>query len=427
MKKLLVFLFVSLTLSLSAQRAINTKYINGFPSTSLSIVLGSDVQYVSVYGTKTLSAPYTIGVTGTPVNGTCITLAYDGSSITTNNNAVTVFGVALSGTSDPAGVAGWTSAAQGKYIFVAVYKSVAWEVNYFRTSGSTHWIGKNDIGAIGNDTTIQSTASSGIRIKPLSITSAHIATTAAIPYSKLSLTNSLLDADVATGASIALNKLAALTVSKALVSDGSGVITPSAVTSTEMGYVAGVTSAIQTQIGTKITAGAGAIVNADINASAAIAHSKMAALTASMALVSDGSGIVIPSSTTATELGYVSGATSNLQTQISALSTGTAKLTYSSLTTNTVLTSATLKNSIVMISAGGGFTTTLPLANTVAAGTYSEFFMIGANSAKILTQGSDKIFNIYNASVTADTLTITKRGVMVYSDGNANWIVARKY
>ena len=344
MKKLLVFLFVSLTLSLSAQRAINTKYINGFPSTSLSIVLGSDVQYVSVYGTKTLSAPYTIGVTGTPVNGTCITLAYDGSSITTNNNAVTVFGVALSGTSDPAGVAGWTSAAQGKYIFVAVYKSVAWEVNYFRTSGSTHWIGKNDIGAIGNDTTIQSTASSGIRIKPLSITSAHIATTAAIPYSKLSLTNSLLDADVATGASIALNKLAALTVSKALVSDGSGVITPSAVTSTEMGYVAGVTSAIQTQIGTKITAGAGAIVNADINASAAIAHSKMAALTASMALVSDGSGIVIPSSTTATELGYVSGATSNLQTQISALSTGTAKLTYSSLTTNTVLTSATLKN-----------------------------------------------------------------------------------
>ena len=80
-----------------------------------------------------------------------------------------------------------------------------------------------------------------------------------------------------------------------------------------------------------------------------------------------------------------------------------------------------------MISAGGGFTTTLPLANTVAAGTYSEFFMIGANSAKILTQGSDKIFNIYNASVTADTLTITKRGVMVYSDGNANWIVARKY
>ena len=426
MKKLLVFLFVSLTLSLSAQRAINTKYINGFPSTSLSIVLGSDVQYVSVYGTKTLSAPYTIGVTGTPVNGTCITLAYDGSSITTNNNAVTVFGVALSGTSDPAGVAGWTSAAQGKYIFVAVYKSVAWEVNYFRTSGSTHWIGKNDIGAIGNDTTIQSTASSGIRIKPLSITSAHIATTAAIPYSKLSLTNSLLDADVATGASIALNKLAALTVSKALVSDGSGVITPSAVTSTEMGYVAGVTSAIQTQIGTKITAGAGAIVNADINASAAIALTKLAATTASKALVSDGSGNITAASVTATELSYLSGATANIQTHLNALDTSSHGLTHTSISgSGAAITS--LKENTIINSTGGGVTVTLPLASTAASGEYIEFFMVGANLSKIITAGSDKIINMYNASVTTDTLTVTKRGVMMYSDGSANWIVGLKY
>ena len=426
MKKLLVFLFVSLTLSLSAQRAINTKYINGFPSTSLSIVLGSDVQYVSVYGTKTLSAPYTIGVTGTPVNGTCITLAYDGSSITTNNNAVTVFGVALSGTSDPAGVAGWTSAAQGKYIFVAVYKSVAWEVNYFRTSGSTHWIGKNDIGAIGNDTTIQSTASSGIRIKPLSITSAHIATTAAIPYSKLSLTNSLLDADVATGASIALNKLAALTVSKALVSDGSGVITPSAVTSTEMGYVAGVTSAIQTQIGTKITAGAGAIVNADINASAAIALTKLAATTASKALVSDGSGNITAASVTATELSYLSGATANIQTHLNALDTSSHVLTHTSISgSGAAITS--LKENTIINSTGGGVTVTLPLASTAASGEYIEFFIVGANLSKIITAGSDKIINMYNASVTTDTLTVTKRGVMMYSDGSANWIVGRKY
>ena len=339
---------------------------------------------------------------------------------------MTVFGVALSGTSDPAGVAGWTSAAQGKYIFVAVYKSVAWEVNYFRTSGSTHWIGKNDIGAIGNDTTIQSTASSGIRIKPLSITSAHIATTAAIPYSKLSLTNSLLDADVATGASIALNKLAALTVSKALVSDGSGVITPSAVTSTELGYVAGVTSAIQTQIGTKITAGAGAIVNADINASAAIALTKLAATTASKALVSDGSGNITAASVTATELSYLSGATANIQTHLNALDTSSHVLTHTSISSSgTVITS--LKENTIINSTGGGVTVTLPLASTAASGKYIEFFMVGANLSKIITAGSDKIINMYNASVTTDTLTVTKRGVMMYSDGSANWIVGRKY
>jgi hypothetical protein len=64
---------------------------------------------------------------------------------------------------------------------------------------------------------------------------------------------------------------------------------------------------------------AGVIVNADINAAAAVAFSKMEALTASRALVSDGSGVVSVSSVTATELGYVSGVTSSIQTQLNTL------------------------------------------------------------------------------------------------------------
>lgn len=43
----------------------------------------------------------------------------------------------------------------------------------------------------------------------------------------------------------------AITASKALVSNGSGIPVASTVTTTELGYVSGVTSAIQTQIGTK--------------------------------------------------------------------------------------------------------------------------------------------------------------------------------
>ncbi len=65
----------------------------------------------------------------------------------------------------------------------------------------------------------------------------------------------LADVNVATNAAIALSKLAPLTSSKALVSDVSGVIAPSATTSTELGYVSGVTSAIQTQINSKPTTG----------------------------------------------------------------------------------------------------------------------------------------------------------------------------
>jgi hypothetical protein len=65
-----------------------------------------------------------------------------------------------------------------------------------------------------------------------------------------SITN-IENADIKAAAAIALNKLAATTVSRALVSDGSGFVSPSATTATEIGYVNGVTSAIQTQINSK--------------------------------------------------------------------------------------------------------------------------------------------------------------------------------
>ena len=64
--------------------------------------------------------------------------------------------------------------------------------------------------------------------------------------------------------------------------------------------------------------GTGVIVNADVNTSAAIAFSKMADLTASRLLVSDGSGDVSVSVVTSTEAGYLDGVTSAIQTQLNA-------------------------------------------------------------------------------------------------------------
>ena len=49
--------------------------------------------------------------------------------------------------------------------------------------------------------------------------------------------------------------MADLTTSRALVSDGSGDVSVSAVTSTEIGYLDGVSSAIQTQIDSKTSTG----------------------------------------------------------------------------------------------------------------------------------------------------------------------------
>jgi hypothetical protein len=64
------------------------------------------------------------------------------------------------------------------------------------------------------------------------------------------------DADIKAGAAIALDKLANVTASKALVSDASGVVSASSVTDIELGYVAGVTSSIQDQLDTLSAGGA---------------------------------------------------------------------------------------------------------------------------------------------------------------------------
>jgi hypothetical protein len=57
--------------------------------------------------------------------------------------------------------------------------------------------------------------------------------------------------DAITGAATTITS-SNLTASRALVSDGSGKVATNAVTSTELGYLSGVTSAIQTQLNTKI-------------------------------------------------------------------------------------------------------------------------------------------------------------------------------
>jgi hypothetical protein len=98
-----------------------------------------------------------------------------------------------------------------------------------------------------------------------------------------------------------------LTADRAVLSNGTGKIAASSVTATELGYISGVTSAIQTQIDGKqatVTGAATTITGSD--------------LTASRALTSNSSGKVAVSAVTSTELGYVSGVTSAIQTQLDA-------------------------------------------------------------------------------------------------------------
>ena len=121
-----------------------------------------------------------------------------------------------------------------------------------------------------------------------------------------------------------------LTASRAVVSDGSGKVAVSAVTSTEIGYLDGVSSAIQTQINatnTKLTDNSSRIAatvtettaveaRRVANIAGAVSTITTANLTGSRALASDGSGKLVVSAVTATELGHLDGVSSAIQTQI---------------------------------------------------------------------------------------------------------------
>lgn len=122
-------------------------------------------------------------------------------------------------------------------------------------------------------------------------------------------TEVIVDADINASAAIAVTKLANLpNASSAVVTDGSSKLTTvSGVSATEVGYLANVTSDIQAQLDTKLSGASGAI--------STVVSSN---LTANRAVISNGSGKIAVSGTTDTELGYVSGVTSALQTQINA-------------------------------------------------------------------------------------------------------------
>lgn len=112
-----------------------------------------------------------------------------------------------------------------------------------------------------------------------------------------------------TASTSELNKLDGVTASTAELNKLDGVTA----TTAELNYVDGVTSNIQTQLDAKQATITGAATTIDD-----------ANLTANRALVSNGSGKVAVSAVTSTELGYLDGVTSNIQTQIN-----NAGITYS--------------------------------------------------------------------------------------------------
>ena len=166
----------------------------------------------------------------------------------------------------------------------------------------------------------------------------------------------------------------AITASRALASNGSGVPVASATTATELGYVNGVTSAIQTQLDDKEptitvlpiakggTNSGTALSNNRVMASSGGAVVEASAITAARALISDANGIPTHATTTATEIGYLNGVTSAIQTQIDAKAAGAASSTDNAIARYDSTTGKVLQNSAVTIDDNG----TLFLESTTA-------------------------------------------------------------
>jgi hypothetical protein len=133
------------------------------------------------------------------------------------------------------------------------------------------------------------------------------------------------------------------------------------ISNTEFQYLNGVTDNIQTQFSGKQAIITGAATTIDTED-----------LTASRALVSDGSGKVAVSSVTSTELGYVSGVTSAVQTQVDSK---TAKL----ITTNRQTASYTLvltdADKLVEMNVGSANNLTVPLNSSVAFPTGTQILL----------------------------------------------------
>ena len=114
------------------------------------------------------------------------------------------------------------------------------------------------------------------------------------------------------------------TANRALVTNGSGTPVVSSVTATELSYVSGVTSSIQTQLNAKLSAtlptcGAGEVLKSDGTSFSCVTDNAGAGAfsgTAERVVVTNASGDLAVSAVTNTELSYVGGVTGSIQTQL---------------------------------------------------------------------------------------------------------------
>jgi hypothetical protein len=401
-------------------------------TTSVVLNLASDVATYYFSGTATLSGNLVVSTTGTAKEGMVCLVVFN-TALTLGAYSVTVLGEVIV-----------DDIASDTFYTICTYNDSAWHVLYgkivpFGTGGGT-------IGIDGNG---------DLEVTAASLDTSHLEALAAIK----------------------LTQLADGTANTLIGHNGSGVPIELPLATypslTELSYVKGLSSAVQTQITARPASGAivnadinasaaidytklhlanhilnadintgaaidyskldlvGHLVDADIDAAAAITHSKMAALTASRVMGTDGSGVASALTTgtypSLAELAYLKGTTSAVQTQLTALSAAItavapSKVSSAVLNTGTVLVAATLKTDYECDCTVGGFTVTLPAANTVAADTMVKFWLLGAaNNLVVQRAGADSIVGLNLGLAINVTMTALGNWVFLVCNGSNAW------
>lgn len=212
----------------------------------------------------------------------------------------------------------------------------------------------------------------------------------------VSTVSNIKNAEIKAAAAIDLNKLAATTASRALVSDASGFVSAATTTSTEIGYVNGVTSSIQTQLGTKLPT----------------------------TITTTGDIIYSSSGTTASRLGIgTAGQVLQVSGGLPAWGTNTAS-PIATQTKTTTYTALTTDETILADVSGGAWTLTLYAAAS-NSGRKLKIIKTDATSAtNVLTIDGNASETINGA--TTYLLHSQYQSVTLQCDGS-NWIIVDRY
>jgi len=419
-----------------------------------SLLLASRVSRYKIYGTKALTVNTAINPSGTPKKGMVVTIDY--TATVTVTTAISRFGdysLSIFGTAIP------YSLLAKKLKIECEYLNSAWAVYIKQSTDVLPYIALEAIDpAVVDESTLSVDGTTGkLKVKPLGITAASLATDSAeeakIKAKAVSLGKM---ADLARGsvivggASNAPTALSAKTTGQFLVGDGTDLVsvptTGSDVELTVAGGIAVLTIGANKVLSAMIKAGE--IVAAHLSAAAAVLFTQMVALTASKIPVLNASGFIEAGTVDAAKLAYINVATpgtlevskavvvsaagkintldittpkingttltataaeiNSFQTQIDAAA---AKETNTTIAVNTVAVAASLYQIYTLDTAAGTVGLTLPLASTVADNKTVTVIQKGANIGTLVANVADVINN--------------KLGVDVGSlacSGNGGWI-----